>query len=227
MRFTIHTRLTMSPLEFHHGRKARTKLTNIVKDNRSFLSDWTTLNVSEPPKPIPIYVARNEKTKVTEHITMAGKKIIPFCASQMSPKKRPVKRVSGYFHYPYTFSEKRNQKISLEGKYKEQPRIAIDGTEHTVRTADNKILHRNLISTPIEFQRSPKKDMSRNKHKLRGPAGKYVSASETTRLMEEGIISESRRYEVYGKWTRTKKIASSSALIDQKENQCMSTLTKK
>ena len=31
-----------------------------------------------------------------------------------------------------------------------------------------------------------------NKHNLWGPGGTYVSASETTRLREEGIISESR-----------------------------------
>ena len=32
--------------------------------------------------------------------------------------------------------------------------------------------------------------MSPNKHKLRRPGGKYVSASERTRLMEDGTISE-------------------------------------
>ena len=33
--------------------------------------------------------------------------------------------------------------------------------------------------------------MSPNKHQLRDPIGKYVSASEKTRKMEEVIISES------------------------------------
>ena len=77
-------------------------------------------------------------------------------------------------------------------KDNEQPRIAIDGTKHTVRTADNKSLHRKLISSPIDSQRSPKNNLSPNKHKLRGPGGKYVSASERTGLMVEGINSESR-----------------------------------
>ena len=31
----------------------------------------------------------------------------------------------------------------------EQPQIAIDGAEHTIRTADSKFVHRKLISTPI------------------------------------------------------------------------------
>ena len=34
--------------------------------------------------------------------------------------------------------------------------------------------------------------MSPNKHRLRGPRGKYVSASEKTGLIEEGIISKSK-----------------------------------
>ena len=34
--------------------------------------------------------------------------------------------------------------------------------------------------------------MSPFKHKLKRPGEKYVSASETARLMEEGIISESK-----------------------------------
>ena len=52
-------------------------------------------------------------------------------------------------------------------KYKEQPRITVDGIEHTVRTADKKILQRKLKSTPTELQRSLRKDLSPNKHKLR------------------------------------------------------------
>ena len=90
------------------------------------------------------------------------------------------------------FLKKAKQKRSLERKYEEQPRIAVDGTEHTVRSADKKILHRKLVSTPIASQRSPKKDLFPNMHKLRGLGVKYVSASERTRLMEEGIISESK-----------------------------------
>ena len=86
--------------------------------------------------------------------------------SHTNCQKKPVKPVSENFQYPYTFIKKRNQKKSLEGKYKEQSRITIDDTERTVRTADKKI-HRALISTPIELQRSPKKELSPNKRKPR------------------------------------------------------------
>ena len=111
MRFTIHTGLKMSPFELHRRRKARTELTNIFKGSNSYLSDWTTLNVSVPPKQIPIYVAQNEKGEVTDHMIMARKRKTPCCASHRSPKRRPVKPVSENFHYTYTFFEKRNQKI--------------------------------------------------------------------------------------------------------------------
>ena len=135
MRFTIHAGLKVSPFEQHRGRKPRTELTNIIKDNKSYLSDWTPLNISVPPKQIPIYVARNEK-EVTDHIIMARKRKTLCCRSHKSPKRRPVKPVSGNFNIDVHFL-KSNQKKSLEGKYKEQPRIAVDDTEHTVRTADN------------------------------------------------------------------------------------------
>ena len=66
MRFTIHSGLKLTPFELHHGRKPRTELTNLVKDGKSFLSDWTELSVSAEKKPkIPIYVSRNEEGDVT------------------------------------------------------------------------------------------------------------------------------------------------------------------
>ena len=40
MRFTIHTGLKRTPFELHHGRKPRTELTNIIKDGKTYLSDW-------------------------------------------------------------------------------------------------------------------------------------------------------------------------------------------
>ena len=40
LRFTVHTGLKKTPFELHHGRNTRTELTNIVKDGKTFLSDW-------------------------------------------------------------------------------------------------------------------------------------------------------------------------------------------
>ena len=77
--FTIHTALNVSPFELHYGRKLRTELTNTVKHSKNFLSDWKTMNISVPPKQIPIYVLRNEKRDVTEHIVMAGRRKVHSC----------------------------------------------------------------------------------------------------------------------------------------------------
>ena len=92
------------------------------------------MNNSEPPKPIPIYVARNEIKDVTEQIVMARKKFLLFF-SQITGEKADI---PGYWKPPirYTVFEKRNQKESLEGNYKEQRKFAVDGTEHMVRTTD-------------------------------------------------------------------------------------------
>ena len=43
----------MTPVELDNGRKPRKELINLFKGNKSHLSDWTTLNVSVPPKEIP------------------------------------------------------------------------------------------------------------------------------------------------------------------------------
>ena len=118
MRFTIHTGLRVSPFEQHHRREPIPELINIIKGNQSYLSDWTTLNVSVPPKQTPIYVARNGKREVTDLMIMARKRKTPCCTSNRSPKSRPVKPVSENFQYPYTFPEKRNQKKLMNGNTK-------------------------------------------------------------------------------------------------------------
>ena len=57
MWFTKHTGLKLTPFELRHGRKPRTELTNIVKDGKSYLSNWSELSVSATNRPkIPIYV---------------------------------------------------------------------------------------------------------------------------------------------------------------------------
>ena len=99
MRFTIHTGITVSPFHIHLGRKPRTRLINLDKDNKSYRSEWAKLNVSVPRKQIPIYVARNEKRKVTDHIVMSRKRKVPFCLSHNSSKRRQVKPVSGGFQH--------------------------------------------------------------------------------------------------------------------------------
>ena len=59
MWFSKHTGHKLSLVELHHARKLRTELTDIVKRNENYFSDWTTINVSVPLNQIPIHVERN------------------------------------------------------------------------------------------------------------------------------------------------------------------------
>ena len=45
MRFKLHTGLKTTPFELGHGRKPRIELTNIIKDGKSFLSNWSEIPV--------------------------------------------------------------------------------------------------------------------------------------------------------------------------------------
>ena len=54
-------------------------------------------------------------------------------------------------------------------------------TVSDTQSVEQTILHRTLSKTPSNIQQSPKKDMSPNEHQMRGPSGKYVSASEKAR----------------------------------------------
>ena len=75
MPFTIHTGLKKTPFELHHGRKPRTELTNIMKDGKSFLSDWSELSISAPNRPkISIYVGRDADGEINNHMVRQEQK---------------------------------------------------------------------------------------------------------------------------------------------------------
>ena len=114
MRFTIHTGQKKTPFELHHCRKPRTELTNILKDEKSFLSNWSELSVSSPNRPnISIYVGRDADGEITNHMVMAWTKAEErqLASESKSLKKRnPVR-------YPFKFLEKRHNRKSLEGRF--------------------------------------------------------------------------------------------------------------
>ena len=110
MRFTIHTGMKITPLELHHGRKPRTELTNVIKDGRSFLSNWSELPVSASNRPkIPIYITRNGDGEVSNHLVMARTKNEEKTLAEKSPKKK-----NSVGTYPFQFFEKNHNKKSLE-----------------------------------------------------------------------------------------------------------------
>ena len=181
MRFTIHTGLKLTPFELHHGSKPRTELTNLVKDGKSFLSDWTELSVSAEKKPkIPIYVSRNEEKGVTNYLVMAKTK-----AEEKAADKQPKKRNS-VSEFPFKFVEKNYIKKSLEGKFQTKIQTAVSGTEHTNTTDCGKVIHRKHISGPLVFQTEKKKERApqigdKIRHCLRGVDGKYIQWNEILR----------------------------------------------
>ena len=185
MRFTIHTGLKLTPFELHHGRKPRTELTNLVKDGKSFLSDWTELSVSAERKPkIPMYVSRDEEGDVTNYLVMAKTK-----AEEKAVDKQPKKKHS-VSEYPFKFVEKNYNRKSLEGKFQKKIQTAVRGTEHTVTTESGRIIHRKHITGLIVFQTEKKKERApqigdkitpKNRHCLRGVDGKYIQWNEILR----------------------------------------------
>ena len=114
MPFTIHTGLKKTPFELHHGRKPRRELTKIIKDGKSFLSNWSELSISAPNRPnLPVYVGRDADGKITNHMVMARTKTgeRQLAAETKAPKKRISVR------YPFKLFEKRHNRKSSEGRF--------------------------------------------------------------------------------------------------------------
>ena len=112
MRLTIHTGLRKTPFDLHHGRKSRTELTNVMKDGKFFLSEWSDLSILAPNKPkILIFVGKDAEGEISNHKVMALTKTEErlLASETKSPKKIPVR-------YPFNFVEKRHNRKSLERK---------------------------------------------------------------------------------------------------------------
>ena len=111
----------------------RTEVTNLVKDGKSFLSDWTELSVSAEKNPkIPINVSRDEEGEVTNYLVMAETK-----AKEKAMDKQP-KMKNSVSKYPFIFAEKNYNRKSLERKFQKKIQTAVSGTDHTVTTESEK-----------------------------------------------------------------------------------------
>ena len=51
MCFTIHTGFKITLFELHLGRKPGTELTNIIKNRKTYLSNWSEMTISAPNRP--------------------------------------------------------------------------------------------------------------------------------------------------------------------------------
>ena len=195
MRFTIHTELKVTPFELHHGRKSRTELTNIFKDRKTYLSNWTEMPISAPSRPkIPIYVVRDAEGDITNHMEMAKTKLVEkhFAEGQKSPKKKNLVR------YPFRFVEKNYHRKSLEGRFQKKIQTAISGSESTIKTDTGKIINRKLISGSLfQTERKARKELASNssgklnpinRRCLRGSNGKYGRWDEILRDILNGKL---------------------------------------
>ena len=164
MRFTIHTGLKITPFELHHGRKPRTELTNIVKDGKTYLSNWSEMPISAPTRPkIPIYVGRDADGENTNHMVMAKTKAEKkqFTENQKSPKKKSSVR------YPFNFVEKNYNKKSLEGRFQNKIQTAVSGTESTIKTDTGKNNKPEIYFGTIVSDRKKGQKRTGNQHKRR------------------------------------------------------------
>ena len=195
MRFTILAGLKITPFELHHGSKPRTELTNIVKDGKTYLSNWSEMPISAQTRPkIPIYVGRDADGEITNHMVMAKTKAEEkqLTENQKSPKKK------NSVSYPFKFVEKNYNKKSLEGKFHNKIQTAVSGTESTLKIDTGKIIKRKFISGPLfQTERKARKEPAintsgeinpKNRHCLRGLNGKYGRWDEILRDILNGKI---------------------------------------
>ena len=117
MRFTKHTGLNRTPFELNHGRKPRTELTNILKDGKAYLSNWSEISISAPNKPkTPIYVGLDADGEITNDMVMARTKMEE---KQLNEgPKFPKKKAS--IRYPFNFLEKNLNKNSLVEEFQNE-----------------------------------------------------------------------------------------------------------
>ena len=136
LRFTIHTGRKITPFELHHGRKPRTELTNIVKDGKTYLSNWSEMPIPAPTRPkIPIFVGRDAEGEITNHMVMAETKAEEkqLTENRKSPKKKNSVR------YAFKFVEKNyNKKSLLQGRFQYKIQTAVSGTKSTKKQIPEK-----------------------------------------------------------------------------------------
>ena len=114
--------------------------------------------------------------EVTDHNVIAMKMNFPCRSAQRSLKKKPVKSTSEEVTLSRTIFAN-IQKRSLQLKHKNNPRVAQDRTEHTVRTAKNKPLEATYHQYQLIFKVTKEQD-NPCKHNTTRPIGKYLSAPE-------------------------------------------------
>ena len=107
-----------------------------------------------------VYITRDSNGHITDHIVMSKKKMdnkfkrgMTFTQkkSTATAPSNPVRNNNNH-NYPYSFLEKNYKQKSLGSRFSEKIPTAVSGTNHTVTTDKNKVIHRKPISNPLPFQ---------------------------------------------------------------------------
>ena len=159
IRTTPHTRLKKSAFELHFGREPNTELSNML--NLKEIKKLTNNNS---------VLAKSETLQVHTFSGEGG-------SSDQLPTKQKRKSTKTVSKYPFQFFERKNTKSKFESPFSDQLQTAVKGTDHTVTTADNKIIHRKLISKPnTPFEQEP----SNRGTGPTGPDGRFARKEDRT-----------------------------------------------
>ena len=120
MPFTTHTGLKRTPFELHHCIKPRTELTNIVRDGKTYLSNWSEIFYFSTKPKIPILVDRDADGEITNLMALAKTKT----EEKQTNKGQKSSKKKFSVRYPFKFVEKTITKTTrrkVSKKYK--PRL--------------------------------------------------------------------------------------------------------
>ena len=136
----------MTLFQVQFGRKPRTAITNMIGQPQCLLSCWkktVTRYILAQPTELQVFKIHDSDGEIADYH-------VP------NDNKKRSRSVSPNFEQ-YQFYENEYKPNAMKCRFKTNKTLtAIKETDHTVTTADGKILHKKLASNPLKFQ-PPKK----------------------------------------------------------------------
>ena len=151
----------------NYGREPNTEISNVLKIDA--LKNLTGTCISAKPDTLQVYSFNG-----------AGG------GSDQLPMKQK-KGAKGVSSYPFLFHEKKIIKPKFDSAYPDKIQVAVSGTNHTVTTADNRILHRKHKSKSIS---EITQDSNNRGTGPRGPDGLFTKSPRTFTIYDWDSESE-------------------------------------
>ena len=163
MQKTPYTRLNKAAFELHYGNKPNTKISNLL--NFDALKKLMRTCISAKPDTLQVY---------------------SFNGAGGAPDQLPMKRRKEPKEL-VAYHEKKLIKPKFDSAYSDKIQVALSASNHTVTTADNRILHRKHISKPIsEITQEPNNRGTGQ----RGPDGRFTKSPRTFTIHDSDSESE-------------------------------------